>query len=527
MFRTGYAVVPDERLLVGLANVAVEKGEYLPCLKVFEFMKSFQLPLGPVSYSVLLKSHGRAGNVLAVRNVLQEIGENGVVVDSVLLNSAVDAYVRCDQLASATRLLERPDYAALLDAASYNTIIKGFAAKGLVDDAFQAERSMRANGCVPNSVTKNTLLSACVKARDFDRAWAIVDRHAPGDMESRQLTIALTSIVAGLADVGRVADARALLNDMTRRKAPPSPITYAALLAACFRHGAVEDAVDVFRGIPDSLRTLDVCNSCVAGLCRTGELRRVEEAADLLDSMRYGAIRPDQATFNTLMDGFMRCGEFERAEHYLDIMETANVQPGIVTFTILMKGFGDGRQFGKAKNMFLEISRRGLKPDRVALNAFVSVCARSGDCKAAERVLAYMEREGGPISPGTYSYAPLIAAHARARRDKQLWATVNRMRESGITLNDFVCGLLCAYIADSDTGEESSKQGAEILRLGREDGVSAKTLRKCRRRMLESMSDPKARKQLRRLDEPEFRSASETIFERHGWNDIDSRWRAI
>lgn len=492
-----------------------------------------------------------------VRRAVADALAGTVQVDSVLLNSAVDALVRCDDLRAATALVDDDRYRPLVDVATFNTLIKGLAGRGLVDRAFAVVDDMRDAGVSPNDVTRNTLLQGCVNTGDFDAAWRLADSvvetgetltvlgrgGADGARGTPppQLTIALTSLVAGLAEKGRVRDALALLGDMNRRNAPPSDITYAALIAACFRHGAVQEAVQVYEAIASpELRTVGVVNAFVSGLCLAGDEEGLRLAADVVDGLleKGDGVKPNAEAFNTLLDGFMRAGVFERAEYFLKEMEMQGCKPTIVSFTIMMKGYADARMFPKAKRMFREISRRGIEPDRVALSAFVNTCARSGDTPSALRVLEYMERKGGALSPGAYSYTPLIVSYLRESDVDKAWGMYKRMRKNRVPLNVYLVELMAVHTVRLATAIMKGEQkrvpmdavaiaGANLLRDAHEDGVDVKILRKCRRRMLRVFLDTKSKRHFRGLDYPEIRSASETIFEKHGWNDIDSGWRVL
>lgn len=577
MWRGG--VVPDERTVVRVANAAVACGEFVLVGRLFRRMVEEGGVMGAFSYSVLLKSHGRARNIAGVRSVVAVVKARAVPVDAVLFNSAIDALVRCADIDAAAALVSEPDFRDLLQTRSFNTLIKGFARKGMLAKAFQTRSDMQRLGCVPNQVTDNTLIAACVSAGDYERAWKLADQVAAAPLSdtapleravasspdgeptiTNQLSVALTSLLTGLAADGKINDARALLADMERRHAPPTAITYAALITACLRHRDTGSAMAVFRSIPEpsacngkQLRTLAVYNAMVMGLCRLGDRGNVDTAAKLVANMLSlhsssslpgqpsASVRPTADTFNSLIDGFVRSGRIARAESYLAAMERHGCQPTIVSYTILLKGYGDLRNFPEAKRLFQDVSRRGLKPDRVSLNAFITVCARAGDLELASKVIDYMERNDKDLSPGVYSYTPLIAAYARASDLEATWTAYARMRKRGVILNAYVFELLVnsiltlgrpAVTAGWSRREEAvhvAKRCGELLRDAYMDGLDARLLRKSRRRMLQMYGKDGAilRKEVDTPNLPDIRSASETIFEKRGWNDIQSGWRAL
>lgn len=535
-------------------------------------MRAHGTAMGPFSYSVLLKSHGRARNVVAVNSVLAEIQQNQTQVDSVLLNSAVDALVRCDNMGAAMRLLAEHEYQPLLDVASYNTIIKGFAARGLVTDAFRVVDRMNANSCTPNSVTRNTLLLACVKAGDLNRAKSLLhvtdtqgqlhqqrnsqplqktqhvqqlstpfttaeQTNAPSHQvasSSKQMRIGLTSLMAGLADSGQIPEAMRLLDRMRELKLSPSSITYAALISSCFRCKDFIQVHSIFHSfVEDKLVSLPVCNAYISGLCRSAQTEHVMQAAATLDSMLSGKIcvTPDVDCFNSLLDGLVRIRYFAKAEEILKIMHSHRAhRPNIVSYTIMMKGYGDTRQYRKAKNIFREMCRRRQRPDRVALNAFIKICIRSGDRNAAIRVLEHMELKKGTVSPGIQSYSPIITSYLREGDYDESWKIYMRMRSQGIPLNEHFIQLLTLQFFDREEHKKPNltERCAELLKHGLNDGVNVKVLRKCRRIMLTHLPNQRSRNLLDTLaNEPEFHSVSEQIFARHGWNEINSGWRAL
>lgn len=530
---------PDERLLVSLANVAVEKRNYGVALRILGMVRRFGLSLSPVGVSVLLKAHGRARNGGAVRKVVEWGVRGGKEVDVVLLNSAVDALVRCGEVGEARGLLEEERFQGLVDVQSFNTIIKGLVGQGCVEEGFDVVEDIRRRGLVPNEVTRNTLVSACAGVGDFDRALELAEADRDGvgvgaettedgsGQTDVQMRIALTSLVGGLAEKGRVSEAVGLLDDMKRRNAAPSDITYAALIVACFRCGRVEDAVRVFGSIPDEggLRSTAVCTAFVAGLCQTGVEGNVRRARRVLKGMEE---RADVEGFNCVMEGMIRMGDLEGAEGVFGEMREGGFVPGTVSYTILMRGFAEGGRFGRVKGLFREMFERGVVVDRVALNTFLSACVRVGELECGVRVLEFMEEKGGSVAPGVYSYGPVIRGMLKKGEFGEAWGMYERMREGGVKQNAYVVEMITNFICTEEKRKDFlAERGARLLRDGYADGVDMKTLSRCRRKMLKVFGEGRTRRHFRGLEKLGIRSVSEHIFERHGWNDIDSGWRVL
>lgn len=657
--RNNPTLAPNARLLVSLANIAVNSNAYSQSIRFFAWMTKHSLEFGPHAFSVMLKAHGRAANITAVNAVLDQIEQSNVTFDTVLLNSAVDALVRCEQVRAAHNLLLNQTYSAIIDVTTYNTVIKGYAIKGQVSHAFNLASRMQDSGLKPTPVTINTLMSACVAAADFDTAWKLLemytnplpsrfstlpsisrppsptpelrkallssspvspdvhlnstsddihasDTHAAQEKHTmsdqilsfreslRDLTakqesqseqivsktkseiewigqfrIAYSTLLSGLARCERYEDVFVLLKDMCDKGIPPNSVTYASLISSCLKQGQIEKAKYVFESIPDSNKSghqfcdAHVYFALISGLCRLESEEHINTALTLVEELtidfrgsQNGAsethpskrdqkqnvlmkahhkITPTVQMFNAILEGFMQIGNLARAEQVLKMMRRARVSPNVASYTILMKGYADAGQYRGAKRIFFELWKDTLKPDRVAINAFISICARSKDFETGEKILCFMEKHRGSVSPTVQSYVPLIRAYGRFGKEEEMWNMYKRMRDAKVPLNDFGMKVIVDHVMkkvdkqgrSSSNLERLAERSGHLLRDGLNDGVSIAVVRQCKNKLLSVFSDAQRRRYFGGLDSGELRSASETIFERHGWNDIDSGWRVF
>lgn len=555
--KTSEAARPDERLVAMAASLAADAGEFSVAARLFSEMRSHDVAPGPHSYSVMLKAYGRSLDAAGVNRVLSEIDERAVPLDTVLLNSAADALVRTGQLREAESFVKANR--GMRDSRTYNILIRGLVEQGRVRDAFRLARGMRGEGVEPNDVTRNTLLAGCVRAGEYARAWELADEIA-GEAGGRtvtaggggeagelnQLSVALTALVTGSAAAGRTAEAHALLAAMSSRGAPATAVTYAALIRAFLRRGCtagLSAAESVYASAPEAvLASIGVHNAFVGGLCRTGERACVHRALAAAYALhKRGDPPPNEETYNALVDGCARVGDLARAERVVRIMAKREVAPSVVTYTILVRGYGERGQAGRAILAFSRLRRAGLAPDRVALNALVAACARGGDEEFATKVVDAMEREGGARGPTCASYAPLVSAAGRRRDLDSAWRAYARMKSAGVSGNDYVRGLVVGTLrrlgpqvvwgGRADERRILAKRCAEVLQDGVDGGTDVRKLRQWRRQMLGMFGK---RKQMAREmetvrlgEDRDLTSASERIFERHGWNEIDSGFSVL
>jgi pentatricopeptide repeat protein len=562
------------------ANLSVNAGRTHVAAGLIAEAAEAGLVLSVFSYAVLLKGYGRAGNGKAVDRTLEVMRREGVLFDNVTFNSAVDAYIRCGNVPAARKLVDDDEYRVLRDTRTFNILLKGLSRKGLVQEAYAVRDEIVAAGLEPNEVTQNTLVDACVRAGDFDAALRLAQEVQPGPGSVRgarpdqynQLTIALSQILAGLAEAGKLDDATRLLEEMTRRGAPPNQITYSALITACLRHSDVARAERLFEsqeartGMPP---TLHIYNAMITGLCKAGNEFYVDSAVRMLRGMREaaggallmspageegaqmegwvpsrrrrGAVAPSDATYNSVIDGLVCFSRVHDAEDVFEWMREDGVTPSVITYTTLIKGWSAERNLAEARRVFRYMTRDGVAPDAPAYNALINACVRVDNDAAAENILTLMEDGTGDadIASGVYSYSPLIALHSRRGNLKAVWDVYQRGRRHGMAVNKYLGSMVVNAIINLGTSLARHGQLAErrviadmaasILDDAWDDCRDKHVTRVWRRRLLGMFVNDAELSSLvaHAGGGGALKSASEVIFEKHGWNDISSGWRPL
>lgn len=570
------AARPDERLVVYGTNLSVNAGRTSVATELVATAMRAGLNLSVFTYAVLLKGYGRARKQEAVTRTLATMREKGVEFDTVTFNSAVDAYIRCGNMTAARALVDDPAYANLRETRTFNILLKGLSRRGLVEKAYAVRDEMLAAGFIPNEVTQNTLIDACVRGGDFSAALRLARDILPGPGsvvgarpdQRNQLTIALSQILAGMADSGKLDDATRLLDEMSSRGAPPNHITYSALITACLRQGDFARAKLLFQtqeertGVPP---TLEIYNAMIAGLCKAGSEFHVDAAVRLLCGMREASyatesntdtplppgrrvvkhsksrrVTPSDATYNSVIDGLVSFSRVHDAEDVLEWMREDGVTPSVITYTTLIKGWSVERDLAEARRVFRTMTKDGVVPDAPAYNALIHACVRANNVAAAENVLELMESGTVDLDivPGVYSYTPLIALHTRHGDLDAVWSMYQRGRRHGMAVNIFVVTRVINAILT--LGSSTARHGRRVERRAIADmSVSILedawthlhgekfALRQWRRSLLALFqSDPDLASEVASAGGGgALKSASEVIFERHGWNDISSGWR--
>jgi pentatricopeptide repeat protein len=397
--------------------------------------------LSPVAFSILLKGYGRLGDLYNIDMLLVHAEAKGIEVDTIMLNSLIDAYINCGEFDKAQCVfdfMKSPSpgsalsiqYPNLFDMANcpnpsrrtFNIMLKGLARRGLLKEAQNLADEMKSKK-LWDHVTTNTLVQAAVKAHDFGAAEDILAQHTmenkkPGT--SHPNAEAYTSAVDGFAKEGDMTKALELLKRMRTRGVDPNEFTYTCVIGAMAKNKRIEQAKKMLQymkseGIHPRVVTY---NAFLSGLVhREGPFddpdydRLVDESISVLKQMMREGVHPNAVTVSVLVGGFGKCNH-PRVTEALSLVRTLE-NDGIIPkgnlriSTAVIQLLGVAGDFEDALAHF-----RGLvKPDVAAINAILDVSVRCNKDHYTMQIFDEFFRDPkGVCRPDVISYSTAIAS---------------------------------------------------------------------------------------------------------------------
>lgn len=482
-----------------------------------------------VAYSILIKGYGQLGdleNVVAtLTNFCTQLqSRNDVQPDIIFLNSLIDAFINCRafhkaqaifdymkqrstasedkpvqdtiQHLSGTSALDETLLSSLFpvdglclapNQRTYNTMLKGFAEYGSINQALSLAYEMEGLG-MWDPVTTNTLVHAAVQCGQLELAESILgnyttskrsfhmsdglgpvgfnNRAAPKYAKTDQSSIrsnssrkpyqhpnveAYTELLDAYGKGGQLEKVMGVMQLMRKRGVEPNEFTYTCLLGALARHRKVDQAHRVVAYMESSAcdvrLTAATYNSFISGLVDSDRFPTegndtefdacVDEALRLLRRMMEKGVSPNAITISLLIESFGRC-QRPRVEEAKALMQKLE-QDGIITranlkiATSLIRTCSRGGDLKGAAEAF----RRILQPDAASLNAFLDACCRCNMLSLALQTFDHFLQRGnqGPpeIYPDVITYSVVIDAlfnsktPASARRAQQLYNEMKSM----------------------------------------------------------------------------------------------------
>ncbi|KAI0559147.1 hypothetical protein FGB62_166g036 [Gracilaria domingensis] len=275
-----------------------------------------------ITFRPLMKYCCTNGHGKSAKRVWNTMARHCIDGDMFLFAELMGALVRCEDLASAQKVLD-----SLVDTGRrphivlYNTLMKGFARKADIRRGFELFRAIENSSVKPDETTFNTLLNVCVRGKDLkavNKVMALMHKYQvkPG-------VPTFNTLLKMFARVGRFEDALEIFKEM-QETVEPSIVTYNTLIDGCAHRGDMDQAAKFFDEMVDRGFTPDICTmtSLLKGF---GRCRDPEKAVELFEAMKEGGYQIQERTRYAVINACLRGKDRKSARKYIDEMKESGL----------------------------------------------------------------------------------------------------------------------------------------------------------------------------------------------------------
>ncbi|KAL5540153.1 hypothetical protein UlMin_044032 [Ulmus minor] len=218
---------------------------------------------------------------------------------------------------------------------------------------------------------------------------------------------------------------------------------------------------------------------------KEGDFNRAEKVLSLMNKKGYV---PSVISHTALMEAYGKGGRYNNAEAIFRRMQSSGPEPSAVTYQIILKIFVEGCKFKEAEEVFktlLNDKKSPLKPDQKMFHMMIYMYKKAGSYEKARKLFALMAERGVPQSTVTYnslmsfetnykevskiydqmqraglkpdvvSYASLISAYGKARREEEALAVFEEMLDAGVRPTQKAYNILLDAFAISGMVEQA------------------------------------------------------------------------
>lgn len=259
-------------------------------------------------------------------------------------------------------------------------------------------QNIQQQGCRLSMNVLNVLLKAYVDGGWLDKARNFVETLKESE-EFPPTTITYNILLKGLLDVRALEEAYQLLDEVERK--------------------GMADAVthNLFIHLYSEQR-----DGCVA-----------MEAA--YERMKASNVAPEAATFNTLVQGYVKSGKLEEAIRTIDAKHKAGLDKQARPLNMIMKALVEQGKLSAAELLYDEMLRQNCETDEVTHNILMHAYGKMGDTEKMEEVFQrLLERK---CSPSLVTFNVMVESYLKVKNTSKAMDLFRQMVEVGLTPNSF------------------------------------------------------------------------------------------
>ncbi|XP_040994937.1 putative pentatricopeptide repeat-containing protein At3g08820 [Juglans microcarpa x Juglans regia] len=311
----------------------------------------------------------------------------------------------------------------------WNTMVRGLVSNDCFHDTIEYYCMMRREGFLPNCFTFPFVLKACARLLDFQLGVKIhtlvVKEGFDDDVYVK------TSLLCSYASCGYMGHARKIFDDIPEKNV----VCWTAIISGYIGVGQYGEAIDMFQMLlemglqPDSFTIVKVLSACT----QLGDLRSGAWIDGYMAEIGMGR---NVFVATSLVDMYAKCGDMEKARCVFDRMS----EKDIVTWSTMIQNYALNGLPKEALDLFFQMRRENLKPDRYAMVGVLSACARLGALDLGDWASRLMDRNEFLTNPvlGT----ALIDMYAKCGSMVQGWEVFKGMKEKDrVVWNAIISGL--------------------------------------------------------------------------------------
>lgn len=431
-----------------LISAYTRNGLFKEALSIYKEMLNFGVRPDEFTYPSVLKACGEQADLAFGREIHKSILAGSCGMSLCVQNALISMYGKCGEIDVARELFNK---LCNRDAFSWNSMISGYASKGIWEEAFELFEQMQLEGVEMNIITWNTIISGCLQTRKYQAVLGLLSR-----MRACAMNLDAVSIVGGLgacSHIGALELGKEIHAASVRGVYDKFQNVRNALITMYARCQDDKHAYIVFRKMEE--KDIISWNSIISGYAHSN---KSDEASFLFREMLVLGFEPNYVTIasilplcarianlhhgkelhchiikhpefsdslllsNALIDLYARAGRILEARRVFDSLTEKDVS----TYTSLISGYGVLGEGKAALKLFEEMKNSGIKPDHITMVAVLAACSHSGLLIEGELQFYQMSGVYG-IRPCLEHYACMVDLYGRAGWLKKAEEIIKKM----------------------------------------------------------------------------------------------------
>ena len=468
------------------------------CQSFFEEIMPYK-PILIIPYSILHISNTNSNsNIIINPNEAKSIYEKHISsfgINIVSFGIFLKYLCKSDHLDLALFYFDQLNSKKMLkDEIIFNLILNGCSKKGDFENLYRVYEEMLNNGIKPTSITMNTIIDAFIRSNEIEKAWKIF-----GEMYKNQINpdnFTLSTLFRGIKTMEHY-DYLIKGIDLVKQKSDSIDIILInVLLDACIKLKDSKNFLDLFDNLingkfsnnnnendnkeisqnQNQIKSNDnnknaikpdliTYNTFIKGCTQLKLYDKIDYAFEHLINNNDINITPNDVTFNSLIDAYVRQNNMNKVFKLISIMQQYHIKPDNFTYTTIIKGLNKD-SFSSNNNNINEINninnindytnknkdelnlafqlfekvKQISKPDEILYNCIMDACLRFN--KVDKMLELYKEMIDNNIMPSSVTCGIVIKGYGMKGDVESALKVYQHMKINKIEISNVTYGCL-------------------------------------------------------------------------------------
>lgn len=289
----------------------------------------------------------------------------------------------------------------------YSILIMGYSLAGKSELALELFGRMRFQNLSLDKFSYSVFVRILAKENSFDVIDAI-EKRMPQWGQGR---IGGSVKIQGLCNMGRLDEAKGVLDELRRNGLTVDEVAVVSLVSAFCRDGRIDEVallIDKLRE-EQAIRTSKAYEIVIKHLI---EENRVNEALNYFKERVSQGFHPGPRCYGALVTGLLRWERHKEVYCLLNEMKGKHICPDTITINAAIRFFCRGKFVDIAMDLFNERSKIGFSLDKLTCNKLTNELCRMGKMDEAYKVVEDAMAAG--FFPGKHTFVILVNALSKA-----------------------------------------------------------------------------------------------------------------
>ncbi|KAI3982651.1 hypothetical protein MKX01_031390 [Papaver californicum] len=155
----------------------------------------------------------------------------------------------------------------------------------------------------------------------------------------------------------------------------------------------------------------------------------MKDVGNMFVKMLNNRTKPNKVTFNTLIDGYCKTGDLDKAFEIRERMKCVGFVPDLRTFNTLLSGICRVNQINEVLELLDEMEKYGFVPDGFTNSSLIEVFSRLGKSDGLLAVSEAVLREG--VQLNAYICCPLLKGLCKEGKVMEAEESLKRLMGKG------------------------------------------------------------------------------------------------